>query len=214
MTQTIEIVSDVVCPWCFIGKRRLAKALKLMGNPSVEIRWKPFQLNPEAPPEGFDRQAYRTRKFGSAAYSRQLEARVAAAGEGEGILFQFDRIAKTPNTLPAHRLIWLAGQDGGQDALVESLFQAYFLNGEDIGDPSVLKQRAAESGLKPERIAQVLDGSLGAAEVAAEEDRGRLYGIEGVPAFIINGALVISGAQPPETMAAAFGRFVTATPSR
>src|SRR5215467_7510998 len=110
MTQSIEVVSDVVCPWCFIGKRRLEKALVLLDRRDIEVRWTAFELNPGMPKEGMDRAAYRTRKFGSIEYSRQLEARVIAAGAEEGIDFQFDRIARTPNTFDAHRLIWLAGQ--------------------------------------------------------------------------------------------------------
>ena len=135
---TIEVVSDVVCPWCFIGKRRLEKALALLDRQDATIRWKPFQLNPTTPKEGMDRQAYRIRKFGSLAYSQQLEARVAAAGAEEGIEFRFDQIKRTPNTLEAYRLIWFAGREQGQDGrnvltvqnvVVENLFRAYFLDG-------------------------------------------------------------------------------------
>ena len=129
----IEVVSDVVCPWCFIGKRRLEKALAILGKPQTEVRWKPFQLNPSAPKEGMDRQEYRARKFGGAAKSKELEDRVAASGAEDGIHFRFDEIERTPNTFDAHRLIWQAGQQGDQNALVENLFQAYFLNGQDIG---------------------------------------------------------------------------------
>src|SRR5690242_9620634 len=130
--SAIEVVSDVVCPWCFIGKRRLEKALALAGQESAQIHWKAYELNPQAPKEGLDRQAYRTRKFGSAAYARELETRVIQAGAGDGIEFRFDRIERVPNTLDAHRLIWLAGRDGGsQDAIVEDLFRAYFIEGRD-----------------------------------------------------------------------------------
>jgi predicted DsbA family dithiol-disulfide isomerase len=122
----IEVVSDVVCPWCFIGKRRLEKALSLLGRPAAQVRWKAFQLNPDAPKEGMNRQAYRVRKFGSLAYSQQLEARVADAGMEDGIEFRFDRIERTPNTFDAHRLIWLAGREGcagcGCRKSVSSLF--------------------------------------------------------------------------------------------
>src|SRR4051794_33136176 len=117
----IEVVSDVVCPWCYIGKRRLEKALALLQRESVTVSWKPFELNPGAPKEGLDRQAYRIRKFGSLAYSQQLEARVAAAGAEEGIAFRFDEIKRTPNTFEAHRLIWFAGREsaGMQNRVVE-----------------------------------------------------------------------------------------------
>jgi predicted DsbA family dithiol-disulfide isomerase len=214
MPRELDVISDVVCPWCFIGKRRLQKALALLGNPEVILRHKPFQLNPNAPPEGFDRQAYRASKFGSSAYAKQLEARVAEAGEMEDIHFRFDRITRTPNTLLAHRLIWLAGQDGPQDGMVNALYDAYFLNGEDVGDPNVLERLALGCGLKQARVSQVLSGNLGVSEVESEEGRARMYAVEGVPTFVIDGAPVISGAQPPEVMAAALSRFLPATPAR
>src|SRR6202049_4092768 len=143
----IEVVSDVVCPWCFIGKRRLEKALSLLGRPAAQVRWNAFQLNPDAPKEGINRQAYRVRKFGSLAYSQQLEARVAEAGMEDGIEFRFDRIERTPNTFDAHRLIWLPGREGVQDAIVENLFRAYFIDAEDVGSPGVLTRIGTESGL-------------------------------------------------------------------
>lgn len=118
---TVDVISDVICPWCFIGKRRLEKALK--GQP-CSVRWHPFQLNPEMPREGIERKSYRIRKFGSWERSQELDARVAAAGRGEGIAFDFNRMARTPNTLDAHRIIWLAGERGVQDAAVEALFLA------------------------------------------------------------------------------------------
>src|SRR3954464_14907495 len=127
MTFTIDIISDVICPWCFIGKRRLEKAVAALdGAHEVRVRWLPFQLNPQMPPEGVSRREYRTRKFGSWERSLELDAQVAAAGEGEGIHFAFERMERTPNTLDAHRLIWLAEQEGIQDAVVEALFRAYF----------------------------------------------------------------------------------------
>src|ERR1700687_5585008 len=118
-TLTIDIVSDVICPWCFIGKRRLEKALKLLCNPpGVKVNWKPFQLNPQMPAEGIERRAYRIGKFGSWEQSQARDAQVAAAGAEEGITFAFERMTRTPNTLDAHRVIWLAGQRGVQDAVV------------------------------------------------------------------------------------------------
>src|SRR6185295_15077871 len=119
LMATIEVVSDVVCPWCFIGKRRLERALALLGKQDIPVCWKPFQLNPNAPKEGMNRKEYRARKFGSLEYAKQLEDRVAAAGALEDILFRFDRIERTPNTFDAHRLIWLATD---QSAVVEKLF--------------------------------------------------------------------------------------------
>jgi predicted DsbA family dithiol-disulfide isomerase len=169
----IQVVSDVVCPWCFIGKRRLEKALALLGRQDAAVEWKPFQLNPDAPPEGMDRRSYRIRKFGSLAYSRQLEERVAAAGAGEGIEFRFDRIASIPNTFEAHRLIWLAGRAGVQNAVVESLFRAYFIDAEDVGDIAVLKRIGTERGLETGRLDELFTTRLGDGELHAEENESR-----------------------------------------
>lgn len=192
----IEVVSDVVCPWCFIGKRRLEKALVLLGKQEdTVIRWKPFQLNPGAPKEGMDRQEYRARKFGSATISKELEDRVAAAGAEDGIHFRFDDIKRTPNTFDAHRLIWMAGQEGNQNTLVENLFQAYFLNGEDIGAPEVLLKIAKESGIK------FPSGDQGRQEVAVEEHNARRQGVSAVPTFFIGGNPITSGAHKPELLA-------------
>jgi predicted DsbA family dithiol-disulfide isomerase len=204
-TAVIEVVSDVVCPWCFIGKRRLEKALALMGREDAQIRWKAFQLNPNAPKDGMDRQAYRAAKFGSAAYAKQLEARVAAAGAEEGIDFRFDQIERVPNTFDAHRLIWLAGKDGVQNAVAESLFRAYFIDAEDIGRPEVLKRIAEENGLNSSRVDELLNSHSGTSEVKAEELEARTHGVDGVPTFFINGVPVTSGAQRPELLASVFG---------
>ena len=206
----IEVVSDVVCPWCFIGKRRLEKALALLSRQDEAISWKPFQLNPGAPKEGMDRQAYRIRKFGSLAYSRQLEARAAAAGAEEGIEFRFDRIARTPNTFEAHRLIWFAGHEPSagpntQNTVVENLFRAYFINAEDVGDTEVLTRIGAESGLDLGRLEELFAAGLGTQELTAEENQARERGVNGVPAFFINGEPIASGAHKPELLAAVLG---------
>jgi predicted DsbA family dithiol-disulfide isomerase len=201
----IEVVSDVVCPWCFIGKRRLEKALVLAGRESAHIHWKAFELNPQAPKEGLDRQAYRTRKFGSAAYARELEAHVTQAGAEDGIEFRFDRIERVPNTLDAHRLIWLAGRDGSQDAIVENLFRAYFIEGRDVGSSGVLRDIAAGSGLNAAKVDELLSTDLGKREVLDQEREGHAHGISGVPSFLVGGVPVISGAQKPEILASAFG---------
>jgi predicted DsbA family dithiol-disulfide isomerase len=200
-TAVIEVVSDVVCPWCFIGKRRLEKALALMGREDAQIRWKAFQLNPNAPKDGMDRQAYRAAKFGSTAYAKQLEARVAAAGAEEGIDFRFDQIERVPNTFDAHRLIWLAAQDGGQDAVVENLFRAYFIDAEDVGMPEVLRRIGVQSGLDPGRVEQLLGGDVGRSEVLADERESAVQGVSGVPTFFVNGHPVMSGAQKPDLLA-------------
>ena len=197
----IEVVSDVVCPWCFIGKRRLEKALALLGRKDVRVHWKAFELNPDAPKEGMNRAAYRARKFGSLAYAQQLEAHVVEAGAEEGIGFRFDRIERVPNTFDAHRLTWLAAQDGGQDAVVENLFRAYFIDAEDVGMPEVLRRIGVQSGLDPGRIEQLLAGETGRSEVLAEERESRGQGVSGVPTFFVNGQPVMSGAQKPDLLA-------------
>jgi predicted DsbA family dithiol-disulfide isomerase len=205
----IEIFSDVVCPWCFVGKRRLEQALALVGRGraggeiEVRVTWKPFELNPSLPREGVDRAAYRRAKFGSLERSQLLDARLLAAGEGVGIAFAFDRIQRTPNTFDAHRLLWLAESLGRQDALAEALFRAYFLEGLNVGDHGVLADLAEASGVHRARAASLLAGRDGEAEVRTEEDRAYRSGIQGVPHFIIGGTHPVSGAQNPEVIAAA-----------
>jgi predicted DsbA family dithiol-disulfide isomerase len=202
---TVEVVSDVVCPWCLIGKKRLEKALALLGREDVQIRWKPFQLNPDAPKEGYDRQAYRTQKFGSKEYAQQLEARVAQAGAEDGILFRFDQITRVPNTFDAHRLLWRARQQGVQNALAENLFRAYFIDARDVGDTKVLQAIGKQSGMDPAGLEQLLRSDLGAAEVRAEERQARIRGVNGVPSFFIDGVPITSGAQHPELLAKVLG---------
>lgn len=166
-TQTlpIDIVSDVICPWCWIGKRRLEKALKMLGDPAgVTVNWKPFQLNPQMPPQGIDRRAYRTAKFGSWERSLELDAQVAAAGAEEGLAFNLEKMARTPNTLDAHRLIGLAGKLGVQDAVVERLFRGYFEEGLDLNDRAVLVRLAEEGGILVSQVERML------AENDARED--------------------------------------------
>lgn len=189
----LEVASDVICPWCYIGKRRLERALSLLKNElSPQIRWLPFQLNPGMPKEGVPRAEYRRAKFGSLERSRQLDARVVAEGKSEGIDFAFDRIQRTPNTREAHRLIALAED---QNAVVDALFRAYFEDARDIGDPAVLADIAAQCGVKgwPER----------ARDVSALEDEVRAMGISAVPTFIFDRKSGISGAYPAQTLAQA-----------
>jgi predicted DsbA family dithiol-disulfide isomerase len=204
-TPVIEVVSDVVCPWCFIGKRRLEKALALVAQKGAEVHWKAFELNPQAPKEGMDRQAYRARKFGSAAYAKELEARVIEAGAEEGIEFHFDRVERVPNTFDAHRLIWLAGREGSQDAIVENLFHAYFIDGQDVGNPGTLQKIASQSGLDSTRVDELFHTDLGQRQVHDEEREAHTRGVNGVPSFFLAGLPVMSGAQKPEILASAFG---------
>jgi predicted DsbA family dithiol-disulfide isomerase len=198
---TIDVISDVICPWCFIGKRRLEKALS--GRPAT-VRWHPFQLNPDMPREGIDRKSYRIAKFGSWERSQELDARVAAAGEDEGIAFRFDKMARTPNTLDAHRIIWLAGERGVQDAVVEALFLAYFTEGEDLSDRATLAEVAADAGLDRAEVYELLASDKGIDVVQAGEEQARRLGVSGVPFFVVNGRVALSGAQPPELFRQAF----------
>ena len=194
----IEIASDVVCPWCYIGKRRLEKALEsLKGEVDARIEWLPFQLNPGIPSEGMARADYRRQKFGSVEKGRMLDARVAQEGAGEGIAFAFDRMQRTPNTIAAHKLIDLAQKQGKGNAVVDALFRAYFEEAKDIGDEAVLKEiaeRAGVTGGADEKIQE---------EVKEKEERVRDLGISGVPTFIFNRESGLSGAYPPEQLAQA-----------
>ena len=201
-TLMIEVYSDVVCPWCYVGKRRLERALsdsKDLVQPA--ITWRPFQLNPTMPKEGLERTAYLEAKFGSLDAFRQMEEHVLAAGAEEQIAFAFGKIVRTPNTFLAHRLIWYAGQEGCQNAIVDSLFKGYFEEGVDIGSLSVLAQLAERAGLK---AAPFFEGQDGTAEVKAEESAGHRLGIRSVPYFLLNGTYALSGAQPPDRFVAAF----------
>jgi predicted DsbA family dithiol-disulfide isomerase len=209
MTLQVEVVSDVICPWCFVGKRRLERAIAELGlEYRVEVRWHPFELNPDLPQEGVARREYRQRKFGSWERSQELDRQVAQAGLADGIRFAHDRIERTPNTFAAHRLLWLAGRHGVQDAVAEQLFRGYFEEGVDIGQSEQLYRIGADAGLEAADLDAVLHGDAGAAEVRAEEDTFRQAGISGVPFFILNGELALSGAQPPELFLQAFRQLI------
>jgi predicted DsbA family dithiol-disulfide isomerase len=186
----IEVASDIVCPWCYIGKKRLEKALALLEDTKPEVRWLPFQLNPSMPKEGMPRAEYRRAKFGSLERSRALDARVIAEGKSEGIDFAFERIERTPNTAAAHRLIALAPD---QSKVVDALFHAYFEQGKDIGEPQVLAEIAAQCGVTgwPEK----------AQDVSGLEQDVREMGISAVPTFIFDRKTGVSGAYPAETLA-------------
>jgi len=198
----VEIYSDVVCPWCFVGRRRFERAVDMLdGRHEVEVTWKPFQLNPWIPAEGMDRAEYRKAKFGSAERSTGMDGRLQAVGREEGIELAFDKITRTPNTFDAHRLIWLARQRGRQIELVDALFRAYFQEGQDIGDHAVLTALAAEAGLDAEQVRTFLASQEAVYEVDEEESVGRSLGIDGVPFFLFAGKYGVSGAQPAEVMA-------------
>lgn len=202
----IEIYSDVVCPWCYVGKRRLERALASFGG-EVRTTWRPFQLNPTMPLDGMDRKTYLEAKFGSLDAFERLEGQVIAAGTEERIPFSFEQIRRTPNTFAAHRLIWHAERRGKQDAVVEALFRAYFVEGRDIGNVETLAQVAAQAGLERAETEAFLSSDDGVADVRAEETAGHRLGIRGVPYFVMNGAYAISGAHPSETFVSALKRI-------
>lgn len=210
MPLTIDIHSDVICPWCWIGKRRLEQALAALSPLRAQVRWHPFQLNPGMPTEGMPRAEYRRRKFGSAEYAAALDARVTGVASQEGLAFDLAAQSRTPNTILAHRLIWLAGQRGVQDAVVEALFSAYFSAGMDVGERSVLARIAAANGIDADEIGRFLAGHDGEAEVRDEERTIRTQGIDGVPLFIINGGERLNGAQPVAVFIAALKQASTA----
>jgi predicted DsbA family dithiol-disulfide isomerase len=195
----IDIVADIACPWCFVGKRRLERALAQRPEIIATRSWRAFQLNPDLPREGISRALYLAAKLGAGRPANRFGA-IAAAGRAEGIDFAFDRIRRTPNTLLAHRLIRLAAGEGKADTVVEALFRAYFSDGADIGDSATLAQIAGQNGIDRRRAAAYLDSDAGTAEVLAEEERARRLGIRAVPCFIIERGYAISGAQEPEML--------------
>lgn len=195
---TVDIVSDAICPWCFIGKRRFEQALaQVPKDVEVLVAWRPYQLNPDMPPEGMDRKTYLSTKFGGDARADEIYQRVREAGQTVGIDFDFRSIPRTPNTIDAHRLIGVAGRAGKQDAVVEALFRAYFLEGRDIGNRDVLADIAAAAGLEEKTIRDYLAGRDDVDRVGNEDAMARRMGIQGVPCFILNRKYAISGAQEP-----------------
>lgn len=205
MMNTFKVVSDLICPWCYIGKRRLEAAVgQLPAGTAVSVSWHPFQLNPDLPPQGMNRKDYCARKFGSWAKCEELFARIRAVGETVGLDFHFERQPIIPNTFDAHRVIWLAGQEGTQDSVVEALFRAYFCEGVNLTDKSSLVEIALAAGLDRVQVERLLSSDQGTAEVQAEEQEIKRMGVSAVPLFIIHGHLAVSGAQPAETLRTAF----------
>jgi len=193
----LDIFSDTICPWCYVGKRRLARALALRPQPKLVVRWRAFQLNPTMPAEGIQRERYIEAKFGGTERAKRIHEAVSAVGASEGINFHFERIRRTPNTLSSHRLLRKATQHGLQSELLEALFAAYFVAGRDIGDHEVLAEIATEVGIPDAEIFLAQGGGI--EEVKAEDALARRQGINGVPCFIFNGRFLLSGAQEPES---------------
>lgn len=201
----IDIFSDTVCPWCWIGKRRLERTLEARPDLDTEVVWHAFQLNPTMPAEGMDRKAYLAAKFGGADNARATYGRVAAEGARESLPFDFGAIPRTPNTLDSHRLVrWAAGQPPGQTPMVEALFDAYFARGQDVGDAEALAHIAASAGYDESGARALLAGDEGRAEVTREDMRARSAGITGVPCFILDGKVAVPGAVEPDVLLRVF----------
>ncbi|HWA45360.1 MAG TPA: DsbA family oxidoreductase [Hypericibacter adhaerens] len=196
----LDIFSDTICPWCYVGKRRLERALKTRPQHDIAIAWRAFQLNPTMPPEGMDRRNYIESKFGSPERARRIHEAVATAGAGEGIAFAFDRIKRTPNTVLSHRLLRFSHRYERQSAVLDGLFRAYFEEGLDTSDLEVLRAIAAAAGLPEDEVNHFLQGAEEREMVLAEDQLARRQGINGVPCFIFNGRFALSGAQEPEAL--------------
>ncbi|TSE04209.1 DsbA family protein [Mesorhizobium intechi] len=209
---TVDVVSDVVCPWCFIGQKRLDKAIAAAGDVDVHIRWRPFQLDPTIPPQGKDRGEYMRAKFGSDERIRQIHARIEPLGEADGISFAFDAIKVAPNTLDAHRLIRWAGAAGEavQNRLVRRLFQLNFEEGVNIGDHAVLVEAAREAGMDASVVATLLPTDADVEAVRTEIATASRMGISGVPCFLLEGKYAVMGAQDVDTLADAIRQVAAA----
>jgi predicted DsbA family dithiol-disulfide isomerase len=208
----IDIVSDVVCPWCFVGTRRLARALELLRAEGRELavteRWLPFFLNPQTPPQGEPYRPFLEKKFGGAAAVEALWERVRAAARSVDLELAFEKISVRANTLQAHRLLHWAQQRGPVDALVERLFVAHFQNGEHVGDPAVLTGIAAACGYAADEVAAYLASDADTREVREEERRVRELGVRSVPSYIFDGRSMVSGAETPAILAEAIRRHL------
>ncbi|QKD03864.1 DsbA family oxidoreductase [Mesorhizobium loti] len=209
---TVDVVSDVVCPWCFIGQKRLDKAISAVGDAEVHVRWRPFQLDPTIPPQGKDRREYMLAKFGSDERIRDIHARIEPLGEAEGISFAFDAIKVAPNTLDAHRLIRWAGAAGEavQNKLVRRLFQLNFEEGANIGDHAVLVEAAREAGMDASVVATLLPVDADVEAVRTEIATASRMGISGVPCFLLDGKYAVMGAQDVDTLSDAIRQVAAA----
>ncbi|ESY74842.1 DsbA family protein [Mesorhizobium sp. M0051] len=209
---TVDVVSDVVCPWCFIGQKRLDKAIAAVGDIDVHIRWRPFQLDPSIPPQGKNRHEYMLAKFGSDTRIREIHDRIEPLGEAEGISFAFDAIKVAANTLDAHRLIRWAGAAGEavQNRLVRRLFQLNFEEGANIGDHGVLTEAAREAGMDASVVATLLPTDADVEAVRTEIATASRMGITGVPCFLLEDRYAVMGAQDADTLADAIRQVAAA----
>ena len=197
----VSVIIDTVCPWCYIGKRRFEQALALRPDLDVNLAWRAFLLNSEMPSGGIARNLYLNRKFGSEARVRRIYGAIEEAGQSVEINFAFDRIARTPNSVDSHRLIRFAERTGKADAMVETLFIEYFINGRDIGSRPVLLDFGRKLDLDVEALRNYLDSEEGVRSIYDENSRAHRLGVNGVPSFVFNEKMVISGAQEPQVLA-------------
>jgi predicted DsbA family dithiol-disulfide isomerase len=202
----IDFISDTICPWCFIGKRRLARALAMRPSIPFDVRYRPYRLDPSVPRGGVDRKQYLAARFGADGKLNEAHAVIAVEGEKEGIAFDWAAILKTPNTLDSHRLIRWAEAQGVQDEVVERLFIAYFENGEDIEDIRILADIADMSGMDGAGIANLLESDTDVALVEREDRLAHEMGVTGVPAMIFASKIAVSGAREPEVLAMVIDR--------
>jgi predicted DsbA family dithiol-disulfide isomerase len=205
-TLSIEVISDVVCPWCYIGKRFLEQAIALKPEIAVEVRFRPYFLNPWVPREGISREEYLITKFGSVERYNSNNNRVVEAAAAAGLTYNRDRIKRQPNTIDCHRLILWAGQAGKAAAMKQRLMEIYFSEGGDLSQPEVLVGAAADCGMDGEQVRALLASQKDVDTVEREAQSAKEAGIEGVPCFVIGGMIALSGAQPPEYLAAAIER--------
>lgn len=210
----VDIVSDVVCPWCYLGKARLEKALSMLDGAEVELHWRPYMLDPSIPAGGVDRKQYMRKKFGEGPQLAEAHKRLTGLGQEVGIEYNFDAIQIAPNTMDAHRLIRWAEQAGPgiQNTVVSALFKAYFEQGRDIGNADVLTDIAAQNGMDPELVRQLLPSGAEEAGVVGEIAQAKQLGITGVPCFIFNQKFAVSGAQEPENLVEAIREAMKSDP--
>ena len=204
----IDVISDVVCPWCYLGKRRLARAVSLLPEIPFAVRWRPFRLDPTIPPEGVAREDYLTAKFGSIAALDEGHRQLTESGRQEGIDYHFDRITRSPDTVDAHRLVRWAAAESTEDDMVERLFAAYFSEGLDIGDRAVLATLSEDVGFDAQTIAARLAGDEDRDMIVAEIENALRIGVSGVPCFIIDHRLAVTGAHSPEALVQAIEQAV------
>lgn len=211
---TIDVYADIACPWCYVGRARLKKALDRRPDLDVLVRWAPFQLQPDMPPEGKDFRTVLENKFGDWSRVQQMFERIREMGAGEGLTFDFDAIEVAPNTADAHRLVlWAEEQDAG-DAMADTLFRAYFTDGKNVSDPDVLVECAAEAGLDTDAARTLLEGTDYAEDVRRSQQQAQRRGVTGVPCYVFDDQYAVTGAQPADVLTEAIDEATPASPEQ